>query len=107
MPCTTGSSWFRRSWMVNALGNLKEPKGHGSQLIYGGCWNFVGNLNRVTDQVSTLRFGVCKMLHNHRSVDGDAETDIDGRSGVTVNDSSVSFVYSVSSKACLLYLCGI
>ena len=51
---------FRRFWMANAL---RDPMGHkerGLQMIYGGCWNFVGNLTQMTDRLSTPSFSVCK-----------------------------------------------
>ena len=41
-----------KSRMVNDLRDLEEGEGCGSRMFCGGCWNFVGNLNHTTVQVS-------------------------------------------------------
>jgi hypothetical protein len=55
---------FSGSCVANVLRDLKGREGRGSQMVYGGCWNFVGKLNRVTDQVSILCSGVCRALRD-------------------------------------------
>jgi hypothetical protein len=56
---------FSRSCVENALRDLKMREGCGSQMVYGGCWNSVGNLNRVTDQASGPCSSVCRALRDH------------------------------------------
>ena len=43
-----------------------ECKGHGLRLAYGKYWNFVGDLNQVTDRVWASCSGVCGVLRHHR-----------------------------------------
>ena len=60
----------------------------------------------MTDRASTPCFGAHKMLRHLRGVEGNVEADIDSdRPGTAANDSGASFVYFVSSKACL-YIMG-
>jgi len=38
--------------MVNDPEDLEEGEGRGSQMLYGRCWNFVGNLSHATVHTS-------------------------------------------------------
>ena len=50
-----------KSWKVNDPGDLEERKGRGSRMIYGGCWNVVGDPNPLTVQLSRPYFSAWEM----------------------------------------------
>ena len=59
---------FGGYWKANVRRDLKEGKGHYSQMICGGYWDFVGSNNHANGRLPKLSFSIWKGLrccHGH------------------------------------------